>query len=266
MPEKKYKVVAVEDEPMILDNLIKKIEAANSCFSVIGSAQDGEEAMSVIESLKPDILFTDIKIPKLNGLELIRKVRSKYPDIQIVIISGFGKFEYAQQAIKLGVSDYLLKPVGMDSLQNILAQIKTRLDQPEADRAKETIWQQFESRLPTTEEKKDGSEELIEKVDEYIKNNFCTDISIDGIARYFNFNPTYLTKLFKKAKGISPVKYIIMLRIGYAKNLMQTHQELNIKQIGEIVGYEDPQYFSRIFKEVTGSSPTEYIESIMNME
>lgn len=123
-----YKVVVVEDEPIILKNTIQKIKDASPFFDVAGSAKNGRDAIHVIESVTPDVLFTDIRMPKMDGLELIRQIKDLYPNMHIIILSGYNDFEYAQQAIKLGVKDYLLKPLKIDYLKELLESVKTRLD------------------------------------------------------------------------------------------------------------------------------------------
>lgn len=134
-----YKVLAVEDEPKILRNVIKKIEASDTGFQVVGSAANGEAALELVKKLKPDVLVTDIRMPKMDGLELIRLVKEIEPDIQVIILSGYDEFEYARRAIRLGVSDYLLKPVEPDLLREILSDIKTRLDMAANQRQKESL-------------------------------------------------------------------------------------------------------------------------------
>jgi len=123
-----YKVVVVEDEPLILENTIKKIEAANPHFKVVGSAFDGRQALSVISDINPDILFTDIRMPIMDGLELIMEAAAKYPEMRVVIFSGYNDFEYAQKAIKYGVKEYLLKPISMDHLKDILGRFYNELE------------------------------------------------------------------------------------------------------------------------------------------
>lgn len=94
----------------------------------------------------------------------------------------------------------------------------------------------------------------------FIRANFSKSINLEDISRKFNFNASYLTKIFRKHKGETPLKCLITYRIDEAKRLTQNQPDLDIKHIGEIVGYPDQAYFSRIFKNITGKSPTEYKE------
>lgn len=124
----KYRVVVVEDEPKIRRNIVQKIEDANLFFEVVGTASNGEEAISIIKSVQPDVVFTDIKMPKMDGLELVKQIRNYFPEIQIVILSGYSEFEYAKSAMKMGVREYLLKPLKIESLLETLSNIRTNIE------------------------------------------------------------------------------------------------------------------------------------------
>ncbi|QGQ99418.1 response regulator [Paenibacillus psychroresistens] len=123
----KYHVYVAEDEPPLLRNIIKKINELDGDFVVVGQAFNGEDAYNDIIRLKPDILITDIRMPILDGLNLIKKIKSSGINLICVIISGYEEFEYAKQAIQLGVEDYILKPLSSEDLANVLARIKIKL-------------------------------------------------------------------------------------------------------------------------------------------
>lgn len=100
--------------------------------------------------------------------------------------------------------------------------------------------------------------EIIKEIKSYLLNNYCRDITLDEIARKFSYTPSHIIKMFKKETGDTPMKYIINLRISTAKSLLRDDPKMDIKQISESVGYYDQHYFSRIFKSITGSSPSDY--------
>ena len=122
-----YTVVVAEDEELLLNNLVHKIEKADPDFHVIGTAQTGVQALDLVEKLSPDVVFTDIRMPVMDGITLLTKIRDQFPFTKFVITSGFSDFEYAKKAITLKVSDYLLKPVDSEELQNVLLKIKQEL-------------------------------------------------------------------------------------------------------------------------------------------
>ncbi|MBU9737786.1 response regulator transcription factor [Diplocloster agilis] len=116
-------VIIAEDEPIILNNIAKKVENTDPRIQVIGKAQNGRETLALLNGQVPDLLITDIEMPGMNGLELIREVRRLYPQVHILILSGYSNFEYARTAIKYGVDDYLLKPISQSDLSAILTKM-----------------------------------------------------------------------------------------------------------------------------------------------
>ena len=124
-----YRIILVDDEEEVRQSIIKKIDWEDAGFSVVGDAENGQEALEKVEALEPDVILTDIRMPYMDGLSLAERVRQRYPSIKIVIFSGYDEFEYAKQAIKLNVTEYILKPVNVEELTAILKRIKSNLDE-----------------------------------------------------------------------------------------------------------------------------------------
>lgn len=124
-----YRIILVDDEEEVRKSIIKKIDWNAAGFQVVGDAENGEEALERIEALEPDVVLTDIRMPYMDGLTLAEKVRQRFPSTKIVIFSGYDDFEYAKQAIKLNVTEYILKPVNVEELTAILKRIKANLDE-----------------------------------------------------------------------------------------------------------------------------------------
>ena len=124
-----YKVFFVEDEVITREGIRDNVDWAGSGFEFCGEATDGEMALPLLRTAQPDVLITDIKMPFMDGLQLSKVVRERMPWVKIIILSGHDEFEYAQQAINLGVTDYLLKPVTVQKLQSTLQKLTVRLDQ-----------------------------------------------------------------------------------------------------------------------------------------
>lgn len=129
-----YRIILVDDEEEVRKSIIKKIDWQAAGFQVVGDAENGQDALEKIEVLKPEVVLTDIRMPYMDGLTLAGKLRQKYPSIKLVIFSGFDDFEYAKQAIKLNVIEYILKPVNVEELTAILQKIKSNLDEEIAQR------------------------------------------------------------------------------------------------------------------------------------
>jgi Response regulator containing CheY-like receiver domain and AraC-type DNA-binding domain len=242
-----YRCVVAEDEAPIRRNIIKNISELNMGFTVVGEAMDGGSAVKLVQENAPQLVITDIQMPVLSGIELASRISSASPEVKIIIISGYSNFEYAQQAIRYNVKDYLLKPVSAKDLQSSLTKIKLLLDSEFSDFCN----QDGDFLKPA---------EIVALVEMYIQKNFRKSISIKEIAENLNFSVDYLSHIYKDSTGQSPIKYLIALRMNEAKRLLSVNNELSVKSIGKLVGYDDQYYFSKLFKKVTGVYPSEYKE------
>ena len=115
------KVVIVDDEPIIVEGLTRRIPWDKWDCKVVATGYSGMEGIELVEREKPDILFSDIRMPKLDGLTMIAAVKSQYPQMEITILTGFSDFEYAREAIRIGVTRFLVKPSKMDELEEAVA-------------------------------------------------------------------------------------------------------------------------------------------------
>jgi YesN/AraC family two-component response regulator len=244
----RFTMIVAEDESLIRKNIIKKILSLTDRFEVAGEAMDGKTALELVRLNQPDVLVTDIRMPLLSGLDLIKEVRGAFPHVKILIISGYDSFEYAQTAIKYGVSDYILKPIDRGKLEEVLTRLIIRLEkEKKAFR---------NSHAYLTE--RSGQESLVNGVAEYMLNHFSEELSLGRLSDSFRVHPTYLTRIFKKHKGKAPLQYLQELRMNEAKRLLKSHPETGIKEIAGSLGYFDQSYFSRVFKKCTGYTPQEY--------
>lgn len=128
------RVFLVEDEFVVRENIKKMVPWEQYGYELVGEAPDGEVALPMIRKLKPDLLITDIKMPFMDGLTLSKMVRKDFPRMKIVILSGYDDFNYARQAISIGVEDYLLKPITKNALLERLTEIRNRWEQEEDQR------------------------------------------------------------------------------------------------------------------------------------
>lgn len=124
----RYKVILVDDEEEVIDVMEAKIRWNELGFEVVGSATNGVKALELIEKLQPDVVLTDIKMPYMDGLELARRVRADYPNIYIMLCTGFDEFEYAKEAVHLEIKEYMLKPINAVELSECLTRLKDTLD------------------------------------------------------------------------------------------------------------------------------------------
>ncbi len=245
-----FSILVAEDEPFIRRNIVKKL--AENCpeFEVICQVADGQEALEAVGELSPDVLITDIRMPALDGLALIREVYYKFPDIKVIIVSGYDDFSYAKSALLYDVKDYLLKPVSVSELRAAMSRLLFHL---QAERKRfDTEHNDFP--------KASAQEELISLVQEYLRLHFQEAISLSDVAGRFHVNQPYLTRLFKQHIGLAPVRYLRDVRINHARRLLLERPEMEIKEVGAVSGYADPGYFSRVFTAAVGISPQEFRE------
>ncbi|RED61832.1 response regulator transcription factor [Cohnella lupini] len=510
---KSLKIIVIEDEPVILENIIKKIKGSQAEFTVVAKAYNGKNGLALIKAHKPDAIITDIKMPIMDGIELISQVRLLFPEMPVIVLSGYDEFEYARQAMRFGVMDYLLKPLDtamlLDALnrvrnvvypkndlierniissellgQNQVRELATLTNDARyqivliclgnlcnhvtsinrayffADLWGQIDWEQTIEQLPSKSQswwlideklsnqkflilsaaenneisdiqstaewlqasllaavapyavnisvhaeitpnhelwkvaqelrsrlernmllgkssihfssseikskredssggvspsaynrissllETDNTEllrpalfklfeswetagysqrqiektfgdlidlfrrskiligkdewddieaqildsislsvdyatlctkvwsllertlipkniieetaELSDKIEQYLQDHYAEDISFEELAHKFNFTSAYLTKIFKKHKNETPLKYLTSLRMEEAKRLIVEHKELDLRIIAEMIGYFDPHYFSKVFKSNVGKTPTEY--------
>ena len=115
-----YKVMLVDDEPIIVEGLSRSIEWEKWNCEIVATAYDGVEGKKLIEEKRPDMVFMDICMPEMDGLSMIAAIHSEFPDLQVCVLTGYRDFEYAQEAIRLGVTRFLLKPSNMDELEEAI--------------------------------------------------------------------------------------------------------------------------------------------------
>lgn len=247
-----YRVLLVDDEPSVCKGFQKLVNWRDCGFQVAATASNGEEAYQMHKTQRFDLIVTDLKMPVMGGLELIRKIHASPEDFcQIVIVSAYGEFSFAQEAMRYGVDYYLLKPLDETVMEGFLSQIKEKLDAHEKPLTKipdhELIENQY--RICTN-----GA---IAEMKEYINSHYAEALSLNHLAAKFSFSPVYLGRLFKRETGSSFNEYLKRVRIQTACELLDEN-DVAIKILAEMVGIPDLNYFYRLFKQVTGLTPNQY--------
>ena len=250
MKNHKFRVIVVDDEKLIAKNIATNISRANGSFEVVATAYNGQEAYELAQNLLPDVLFSDIKMPIMDGLKLISLINENFPSIKTVIVSGYDDFEFAREALVNNASDYLLKPINSADLENTLKKLE---------------WKLLAEKNKFAEKRHTRPIDLVESIKAYLKGNFNKPISFSDIASQYNFSPAYLTKIFKEYTGTSPIKYLQKYRIDVARKLLWS-SNLSVKEIAEKVGFEDQFHFSKNFKNVVGVSPQQFRSKILHCD
>lgn len=239
-----FNVMLVEDEPLLLRSLERHIGSIDLGFKVACKAQNGQEALDLLKKMEIHLVITDIIMPLLSGLDLLTQINRYYPNIAVVLLSGFADFNFAQQALRESALDYILKPITREKIENILLKAKAELSQ---------YYQLVEDEALSGQ----TAEQTMEYVRSYIRKHYNEQIDLSALASKLGISSAYLTKLFNKYEKCSPIKYITDLRIVEAKHLLY-NTTLTIKEISERLGYQNQFYFSRVFRKINKISPREY--------
>lgn len=242
-----HKVFLVEDEAIIRGGLKQLIEGVIGGYQVIGEAENGKTALEALKTIRPDLLITDIRMNEMNGLEMIKRLRANYPDLYILILSGYADFEYAKQAIKYGISDYLLKPIDRIELTQALDAYKRKAAPHHTETA-----------AAAAEEAETGQgRQLIRRVKELIADRLDQEISLQSVAEQVHLNHQYLSVLFKNETGQHFSDYVTQCRMNKAKQLLRD-TSLKIYEVAALSGYVSAKHFMAVFKDAAGMTPTQY--------
>ncbi len=230
-----------DDEQMIREGLEQMLQGFHLPLQLVGSAKNGKEALAMAEVLQPDVILTDICMPKLSGLDFIRALQGQKQNAKIIIISGFHEFDYARQAISLGVQDYLLKPLQESELRMAMEKAVTNMEV-----------------LPMLDQ---NNSSLIGECLQILKNNYSdSNLDLSMVAKELLVHPDTLSRKLKKETGASFVEWLTKIRIQTAIDLI-TQGQYALYEVAEMVGYSNPHYFSAAFKNYTGKSPKYYKET-----
>lgn len=230
------KILIADDEylerealKLIINNEVKnKVE--------IIEAMNGKEALDLNSCANPDILILDIKMPLFNGIEVAEKIRIFDKEKIIIIISAYDDKKFIEKALNIKVNEFLLKPVRSEKIVEVLKKY-------------------------TTSERLICTSQEVEDAIRYIEKRFKENISLDEVAKHINLTPSYVSKLFKKKLGVNFNRYLTIRKLKEAKRMLK-EENANINEIAFSIGYNEPNYFCKVFKKVEGITPTQYRQNI----
>lgn len=236
-------LIIIDDEPIIRRGLARMVTHVEHHFADVLQAETAHEALALIDKQdRITAVFADINLPDMNGLDLVAAIKKRCPETLIVMISGYDDFSYARQAIHLGVFDYLLKPVAQSDMKALVDRLTYEL----VNTSGKT-------------KKKYSTNELCNRAADYLVHHHAKkDLSLSMVATALFVDPSYLSKQMKQHLGKSFNDYLVTLRIAKAKELLQQEFHYSVQEIGEKIGYPNQHYFSRVFKQHTGLSPSQY--------
>ena len=260
-----YSVLIADDEAIIRKGLKSFVEKYED-FKVAALAEDGQEALSLSEEIRPDVCFVDINMPFMNGLDFIERLSKISPDTVCVIITGYDDFTYVQKALRMHVKDYLLKPVSEEDFNKLMTSLKDMLD-ARAKKSEIKTWQDSTDDKLRKIDKEDRSySDNIYEARNYIKEHFSDpELSLGETADYIHVSAPYLSKKFKEETGDSFGEYLQRLRLSKAMSML-SESDLPIYEIAFRCGYSTQHYFSTAFKKELNVSPADYRKNLLKKD
>lgn len=260
-----YKVLIVEDEEMIRKGLHYTYNWTGADCVVVGEAKNGKDGLMKIDELEPDIVLVDINMPVMNGLTMLEKSKDKYI-YSAIIISGYDEFDYAKSAIKLGVSEYLLKPVEEVQLFEALDRAKNEV---KLKKQYEIVKDKLENVEDVDVLRGDflnsdfqGSKHVMDMI-RYVEENHKEKIKLKDMVELTGMSDTYLNQKFKEETSYTFNEFLNRYRIQKSINMMKTG-EGKIYTIASDVGFSNYRYFISVFKKYTNVTPGEFLEYFRN--
>ena len=235
-----YKVVIVDDEPIIVEGLSRLLPWEKYGCEVVGTAYNGNEGLEMIRKEKPDVLFSDMAMPGMDGLTMIAALKSEFPEMQISILTGYRDFDFCQRALRLGVVRFLLKPSNMEELEEALRTMTERCGRQEE-----------------TAQTENASGFIVRNALAYMEEHYQEKLTLNKVADQIYVSQWHLSKLLNKQEGKNFSEILNQIRINKAKELLKD-PALRIADIAEMVGFVEVAHFSRVFKKVAGVSANEY--------
>ena len=246
------KVLVVEDEEMIRKGIVLAVDWAALDCVVVGEASNGAQALEAVERYDPSLIITDLKMPVMDGLEMLRQLRERGNNAFVIILTAYDSFSYAQTALRLWAVDFLLKPFHDGELEQAVTRLKQRMDRAGQGGEKGP------APLPLPELKKGDKSKYVLEAMAYIGEHYHEpNIGVAAIAQHLGISEGHLSHTFKKETDYTLLNYLTRYRIHRAMELLRDCR-LKVYEVAEQVGYRDIAYFSATFKKLVGMSPSEY--------
>lgn len=235
------KILIVDDEKFIRNGISAILSNSFGDTIVVELAKNGKEALEILKKDEFHLVITDINMPFINGIDLIKELRTFNKKAEIIVISGYDEFEYARQCMKYGVKNYLLKPVNDVELIDL---IKENMEIEEIN----VVEDSHQVKLDHI---------YIEKAKAYIDNNYFRDINMAVVSNYVSLNYSYFSSVFNKIVGMNFSDYLNFVRVQKSKILLK-NIDYKIHEISDMVGYKNSKHFTKNFKKFEKITPIEF--------
>jgi len=255
------RLLIADDEPLIRRGIQKLVNLSEIGIDEVYEAENGEDTLRIFEEYRPEIVLLDINMARLDGLSAAKKIKALSPETKIAMITGYNYFDYAQQAIRIGVEDYILKPVSKQEITEIIAKLVRACVK---EKKEKTLQQIFPQKMEEDVEEDKGN--YHNNIQKYMEECYTdSQFTLGVLAEKLDLSSGYLSILFKKTFGIPFQDYLLQLRMERAKLLLLTTHLKNY-EIAEKIGFEDVNYFSLKFKKYFHVSPKQYKEMVLKDE
>jgi len=245
-------LVIVEDEEIIRRGLIYTLDWLKLGARVVGEAANGREALSVIHAVKPDVVLTDIRMPVMDGIALTKALKNEGNPVRVIYLTSYADFTYAQTALHLGVSDYLLKPVNEEDLAAALAKIGAR---------KETVAEEMISWDEGLKAAYHTGNPYVQKVLQRVEAGYKGKLSSEAIAAELGVSASYLSRKLKEETGQTFGSLLTQYRLQKAIELLQAGT-WRVYEVAEQTGFGEYKNFSQVFKKYLHTTPKAFMQEI----
>lgn len=245
-----FRLLIAEDDDLIRRSICRDFPWETWGYQLLGDAPDGKSCLELSHKLCPDVVLTDIRMPFLDGLNLLQELRKERYCPEVVLLSGYDEFRYAQKGMNLGAFTYILKTEVFDELEGVMARLLLHLRNTRSNRI---LHQEVVQRQNSTE--------AVQYAIEYTAHHLNEGVTVAEIAHKFELSANYLSQRFRQETGMTYGNYVKKLRLQHAKDMLSnTHVSLDI--IAQEIGFQSVQYFCRFFRDETGETPGGYRRKI----
>ena len=255
-----YKILIADDEPIERQVVCKKVKNVYGDEAEVFMAANGLEAVEIFNEKGCDVVILDIAMPGMNGIDAGTLIRKEAPLCPIIFLTAFDDCNYAKKAIEIKALEYLLKPTTDEDLFATLEEAFSICDL-NREKGREAVTEGVAKAGSFAEEDMTPSEaktlEAVRVVKKYLEEHYKEDISLQDVADVLGYSDVYFCKIFKQSFGKSFIVYLNEMRIAKAKEAL-ANPFINIKNVASEAGYREQNYFARVFKRMTGQTPTEY--------
>lgn len=229
-----------DDEVYLLEAMKNLIAWDKMECQLLYCAKNGKELLDHIHEYEPDIVITDINMPLVNGIEVAKYIYENMNRTKVIILTACASFEYAQEAIRYDVCDYIIKTATLEKLPKA---IERAIDKLKSDEKEENL-------------KENVPEDIMDKIQSYLRKNYMRKISLEDIARSIHASRSYTSRIYKEKTGVNLFDAINKMKVDKAKEYI--NRGMKVCDVAERVGFEDVTYFSKVFKKFEGCSPKDF--------